>query len=42
MEDAEAVHHRGGGLEWVGDGAAKEYRQLDTKIQQLNWSTELR
>ncbi len=22
VEDAEAVHHRGGGLEWVGDGAA--------------------
>ena len=22
MEDAEAVHHRGGGLEWVGDGAS--------------------
>ena len=29
-------------LRKMSDGAAKEYRQLDTKIQQLNWATELR
>lgn len=25
----------------MADTASREYRQLDTKIQQLNWSTEL-
>ena len=29
-------------LRKMADAASKEYRQLDTKIQQLNWSTELR
>ncbi|WP_228987152.1 DIP1984 family protein, partial [Micromonospora sp. DH13] len=29
-------------LRKMSDGAAKEYRQLDTKIQQLNWASELR
>lgn len=30
-----------GELRAIADLAAKEYRQLDTRIQQLNWSTEL-
>ena len=30
-----------GQLHAMADKAAKEYRELDTKIQQLNWSTEL-
>ena len=25
----------------MADSAAKAYRELDTKIQQLNWTTEL-
>lgn len=28
-------------LRTMADDAAKTYRELDTKIQQLNWSTEL-
>ncbi len=28
-------------LRTMADDAAKAYRELDTKIQQLNWSTEL-
>lgn len=30
-----------GQLHAMADKAAKEYRELDTKIQQLNWATEL-
>ncbi|WP_323746837.1 DIP1984 family protein [Corynebacterium sp. Marseille-P8863] len=30
-----------GQLHAMADKTAKEYRELDTKIQQLNWSTEL-
>ena len=37
-----AVRDYAAALRKMSDGAAKEYRQLDTKIQQLNWSTELR
>lgn len=29
-------------LRKMADDASKAYRELDTKIQQLNWSTELR
>lgn len=29
-------------LRTMADDAAKTYRELDTKIQQLNWSTELK
>lgn len=31
-----------GALRKMADDASKAYRELDTKIQQLNWSTELR
>ena len=30
-----------GSLRKMADDAAKAYRELDTKIQQLNWSTQL-
>lgn len=30
-----------GALRKMADDAAKAYRELDTKIQQLNWSTQL-